>query len=234
MRIRRLLPVCALFISSSVIAAGGESDPIVTQLKFDQFERRSTEGDDFNAIEGEAWVGKDIDKLRFKFEAEFTDDETESLETQLVYSHAITPFWDVQAGYRRDIYPKPENDWLVFGFIGLAPYLFEIDAAIFIGESGQYGARLEAEYELMLTQKWVLVPEIEINAYAEDDEAAGIGSGFSDLELGLRLNYFINRQFAPYIGINWEKKFGDTADFSRDEGEDTNDVQYVIGIHGWF
>ncbi len=234
MQIRTLLPICALFISSSIIAAGGESDPIVTQLKFDQFERRSTQGDNFNVIEGEAWAGKDINKLRLKFEAEFTDDETESVETQLVYSRAISPFWDVQAGYRRDIYPKPENDWLVLGFIGLAPYLFEIDAALFIGESGQYGARLEAEYELMLTQKWVLVPEIEINAYAEDDEAAGIGSGFSDMELGLRLNYFINRQFAPYIGINWEKKFGDTADFARDEGEDTDDVQYVIGIHSWF
>ena len=144
------------------------------------------------------------------------------------------PFWDIQAGYRRDIYPKPENDWLVFGFIGLAPYLFEIDAALFIGEGGQYGARIEAEYELMLTQKWVLVPEIEINAYTEDDEAAGIGSGLSDMELGLRLNYFINRQFAPYIGVNWEKKFGNTADFAKDEGEDDDDVQYVIGIHGWF
>ena len=234
MQVRVLLVISALLMSSSILAAGTESDPIITQLKFDQVERRSTEGDDLNVIEGEAWIGKDINKLRLKLETEFTDDETESLETQLVYSHAISPFWDIQAGYRRDIYPKPELDWLVFGFIGLAPYLFEIDAALFIGESGQYGARLEAEYELMLTQKWVLIPEIELNAYAEDDEAVGIGSGISDLELGLRLNYFINRQLAPYIGINWEKKFGDSADFARDEGEDTDDVQYVIGISGWF
>ena len=234
MRNKLLFVIPALFISANTFASGGDSDPIVTQLNVDQFERRSTEGDDFNVIEGEMWVGKDLNKLRLKLEAEFTDDETESLETQLVFSRAISPFWDIQAGYRRDSYPKPENDWLVFGFIGLAPYLFEIDAAIFIAESGQYGARLEAEYELMLTQKWVLVPEIEINAYAEDDEAAGIGSGLSDIELGLRLNYFINRQLAPYIGINWEKKFGDTADFAREEGEDTNDVQYVIGLHGWF
>ena len=167
----------------------------MTQFKLDQFERRSTEGDDFNAIEAQGWVGKDIDKLRLKLEAEFTDNETESLEIQFVYSRAISAFWDVQAGYRHDIYPKPENDWLVFGFIGLAPYLIEVDAALFLGESGQYGARLEAEYELMLTQRWVLIPEIEINAYTEDDEAVGIGSGLSDMELGLRLNYFINRQF---------------------------------------
>ena len=234
MRLKTVFFFPAFLISSCILASGGESDPVVTQLKLDQFERRSTEAEDFNVIETEAWIGKDFDKLRLKLEAEFTDDETESLEVQLVYSRAISAFWDIQAGYRRDIYPKPENDFLVFGFIGLAPYLFEIDAQLFIGESGQYGARLEAEYELILTQKWVLIPEIEINAYAQDDESVGIGSGLSDLELGLRLNYFINRQFAPYIGVNWEKKFGDTADFARDEGEDTNDVQYVIGIQGWF
>ena len=226
----------ALFISINGNAAGKESDPLVLNVILDQFERRSTEGDDFNVIEAQAWLGKDLDKIRLKVESEFTDDNTESAEAQLVYSRAIAPFWDAQFGYRRDFYPKPENEFLVFGFIGLAPYLFEVDAQLFVGESGQYGARLEAEYELVLTrnQKWVLVPEIEINAYAEDDVEAGIGSGLSDLELGLRLNYFINRHIAPYIGVNWEKKFGDTANFARDEGEDTNDVQYVIGLRGWF
>ena len=32
---------------------------------------------------------------------------------------------------------------------GLAPYWFEVDAAAFIGEGGQVGARLEAEYECL-------------------------------------------------------------------------------------
>ena len=234
MIIRKLLFFPLLFINTLVFASGGDSDPFISQLKMDQFERRSTQGDDFNVIEAQVWMGRDIDKLRLKLETEFTDDNTQSLETQLVYSRALSPFWDIQAGYRRDFYPKPQNEWLVVGFIGLAPYLFEVDAAVFIGEGGQYGARLEAEYELMLTQKLALIPELEINAYTENDEAAGIGSGLSDIELGLRLNYFINRQFAPYIGINWETKFGNTADFARDEGEDSNDIQYVIGLHGWF
>ena len=217
-------------------AAGKESDPVIINGVLDQLERRSTQGEDFNVLEAQGWIGKDIDKLRFKLESEFTDDNTESAEVQLVYSRAITAFWDAQMGYRRDFYPKPENDFLVFGFIGLAPYLFEVDAQLFVGESGQYGARLKAEYELVLSrdQKWVLVPELEINAYAENDEQAGIGSGLSDLELGLRLNYFINRHIAPYVGINWENKFGNTADFARGEGEDTNDIQYVIGLRGWF
>ena len=231
-----LILIIPFIAALNTYAAGKESDPVIINGVLDQLERRSTEGKDFNVLEAQGWIGKDFNKLRVKVESEFTDDNTESVEVQLVYSRAVTPFWDAQMGYRRDFYPKPENDFLVFGFIGLAPYLFEVDAQLFVGESGQYGTRLEAEYELVLTrnQKWVLVPEIEINAYAENDERAGIGSGLSDLEIGLRLNYFINRHIAPYVGINWENNFGNTADFARAEGEDTNDIQYVIGLRGWF
>jgi copper resistance protein B len=130
--------------------------------------------------------------------------------------------------------PTPNRDWLAIGFQGLAPYFFEIDAAAFIGNNGQTALRLEAEYEVMLTQKLILTPEVEINAYSKDDEATGVGSGLSDIELGLRLRYEIRREFAPYIGVNWNKKYGDTANFSRDEGEDVSDTQFVVGIRAWF
>ncbi|MCU7858444.1 MAG: copper resistance protein B, partial [Candidatus Thiodiazotropha sp. (ex Lucinoma kastoroae)] len=116
----------------------------------------------------------------------------------------------------------------------LVPYLFEVDARVFIGESGQIGARIDAEYEYMLTQKLILSPEIEMNLYSKDDEEVGIGSGLSDMELGLRLRYEVLREFAPYIGVNWTKIFGQTADFASDEGEDTSDVQIVLGIRAWF
>ena len=104
---------------------------------------------------------------------------------------------------------------------------------MFLGVSGQVGAQLDAEYEYMFTQKLVLSPEIEMNIYSKVDEAVGIGSGLSDVELGLRLRYEIRREFAPYIGVNWTKKFGQTADFARAEGEDTCDVQIVAGIRAW-
>lgn len=226
-----------LYLSTlNAFASGEESDPIISTFILDQLERRSTQGPDFNALEAQAWIGWDFDKLRLKLEAEFSDDETESAELQLVYSRAVSSYWDVQMGYRKAIYPKPKNDWLVFGFIGLAPYFVDVDTAIFIAESGHYGFRLEAEYELVLSknQQWVLVPELEINAYSKSDESAGIGSGLSDLELGLRLNYFFNRHLSVYAGINWENKFGKTAGIARAENEDTNDIQYVTGLHGWF
>ena len=123
---------------------------------------------------------------------------------------------------------------MVFGFQGLLPYYFEVDTALFIGESGRSGLRLGVEYELLFTQKLILTPEIEVNFYGQNDKDLGIGSGLSDVEAGLRLRYEIRREFAPYIGVNWNKSFGNTASFARDDGKDTDDLQWVMGLRIWF
>lgn len=219
---------------STTAFAGGTDDPLLYKVMIDKWEVRSTDGPDPQVLGADAWIGKDLNKFWFKTEVDRVDGKTDEAEVQFLYSRAIAPFWDLQAGWRRDIKPEPDRDYLALGFKGLAPYLFEVDAGVFIGESGQVGARLDTEYEYMFTQKLVLSPEIELNAYSKDDEAVGIGSGLSDMALGLRLRYEIRREFAPYIGVNWWKKFGQTADFARDEGEDTSDAQIVAGIRAWF
>ena len=117
---------------------------------------------------------------------------------------------------------------------GWPPYLFEVDADLFIGSSGQVGARLDVEYEYMFTQKLILSPEVEMNFYSKDDPEIGIGPGLANMELGLRLRYEIRREFAPYIGANWSQKFGQTADYARDKDEDSSDVRFVVGIRAWF
>ncbi|WP_225879742.1 copper resistance protein B [Abyssogena phaseoliformis symbiont] len=117
---------------------------------------------------------------------------------------------------------------------GLAPYLFEVDASLFVGEFGRLGIRLNAEHEYMLSQKLILSPEVEINAFSKDDELTGTRKGLSSVETGLRLRYEVTREFAPYIGINWEKKYGNTADFSIAEGEDIEGTQIVVGVRFWF
>ncbi|MCU7871692.1 MAG: copper resistance protein B [Candidatus Thiodiazotropha sp. (ex Lucinoma borealis)] len=219
---------------STAVFAGGADDPLIYKVMVDKLEIRNTGGNDPLVLDADAWVGYDLNKFWFKTEIERVDGETEEAEVQFLYSRAVAPFWDVQAGWRRDIKPEPDRDFLALGFKGLAPYLFEVDAGVFIGESGQIGARIDAEYEYMLTQKLILSPEIEMNLYSKDDEEVGIGSGLSDMELGLRLRYEVLREFAPYIGVNWTKIFGQTADFASDEGEDTSDVQIVLGIRAWF
>jgi copper resistance protein B len=221
-------------LSSSVLAGGMEDDPIVTKVMIDQMETRVTDGDDPFVFEGQAWIGKDLNKFVIKADLEQVNGETEELELQALYSKAIAVYWDFQVGVRQDIKPTPSRNWLAIGFQGLAPYWFEIDTTLFIGESNQVGLRVSAEYEWMFTQRWVLSPEIEANFYSKDDVMMGEGSGLADTQVGLRLRYEIKREFAPYIGINWNKKYANTATFAKNNGEKVSDTQFVVGLRAWF
>ncbi len=214
--------------------AGGKDDPFLTMITIDQLEKRDANSSKPFAWEVQGWAGYDLDKFVFKTEGERADGETEKAELQLLYSKAIDPYWDIQFGIRHDFYPKPTQDWAAMALQGVAPYYFETDASLFIGEDGQTALRLESEYEMMLTQQWVLSPEIELNIHGKNDEEREVGSGLSNIEAGLRLRYEVKREFAPYIGIHWEKKFGQTADYAREEDEDTSDALFVIGIRAWF
>ena len=176
----------------------------------------------------------DLTKFWWKTDGEMEGGGVDDAELQFLYSRAIATYWEVQTGWRTDIEPDPGRDWAVIGVQGLAPYFFELDAALFIGSSGRTAARLEAEYSFRFTQKLILTPEVEINAHSDNDPALRTGSGLSDVELGLRLRYEIRREFAPYIGIYWEKKYGTTADYAREDGLATSDTQLVVGIRAWF
>jgi len=223
-----------LIVPGLAFSGGMNDDPLLTMLVVDQLEIRDIEGSDPLVWDAESWIGKDLHKLWIKTEGEYLSSRVEEVELQVLYSRAVAPFWDLQLGWRRNIRPTPNRDWLAFGIKGLAPYFFDIDAALFVGDAGRTAARLQVEYEIMLTQRLILVPDIELNLYGKDDPATGIGSGLSNIEAGLRLRYEIRREFAPYIGLNWTKFYGDTADFARAEGGDTDDIQFVFGVRSWF
>ncbi len=214
--------------------AAGSDDPLLSMIKIDQFEYAKGEDASANVLEGYGWIGYDLDKLWLKVEAEQAGGEIEEAELQLLYGKAVTPFWNFQAGIRTDIEPSPNRNWAVIGMQGVAPYFLETDAALFVGESGDFAARLSAEYELLITQKLILFPDFEINFYGQSDPVLRIGSGLSDANLGLRLRYEIRREFAPYIGINWKSSFGETADFARAAGDPVDDTQLVLGVRAWF
>lgn len=229
-----LLAIPMLLALANPVIAASKDDPLLTMVLIDQLEVRNANDDNPLVLEGQGWIGKDLNKLWLKVELERVDGVTEEAELQALYSKAVAPYWDFQVGLRQDFKPTPERTWAVIGFQGVAPYFFEVDTALFIGESGRTALRLEAEYELLFTQQLILTPEIEANFYGQNDKDLGTGSGLSDIELGLRLRYEIRREFAPYIGVNWSKKFGQTAGFSRSEGEDVSDTQFVLGIRAWF
>ena len=145
-----ILSISLLLSYVSPVLADGKDDPLLTKVLVDQFEKRNTYGSDPLVLDGQAWIGKDLQKLWIKAEVEKVNSETEEAELQALYSHAIAPYWDVQFGLRQDFQPSPSRSWAVFGIQGLAPYFFEVDTALFIGESGRSGLRFEAEYELSL------------------------------------------------------------------------------------
>ena len=226
------VPIFSMLATQAI--AGSKDDPLLTKVLLDQFEVREADDDNPVVLEGQGWTGKDLNKLWLKLELERVDDETEEAELQALYSKAITTYWDFQVGLREDFEPTPSRTWGVIGLQGLAPYFFEIDTALFVGDSGRTALRLEAEYELLFTQRLILTPEIEVNLYGKDDAATGVGSGLSDVEFGLRLRYEVRREFAPYIGVNWIKKYGNSADFSRVAGDKVSDTQIVLGVRMWF
>lgn len=199
----------------------------------DMIDYRSRDGEDGYAWNGEAWFGGDIDRFVIKTEGEGSD-EIESAEIQALYSRAWDHVTDLQIGIRQDIEPNPSRTYLALGFETVLPYWFEVEGALFVGERGQVLGRLDGNYDFQLTQRLVLQPRAEVNFAAKDDAAIGLGAGLSDAELGLRLRYEFQREFAPYIGVSWERKFGDTADYARADGENAETTSFVIGLRAWY
>ncbi|SRR6056297_590317 len=207
-----------------------------TALFVDRLEYRSNEGDPVMLWDAQASYGGDINRALLKTEGEYLldDSQTEEAEVQALYSRAVSPYFDLQAGLRYDVNPEPDRYSAVLGVQGLAPYWFELDAAAFISQRGDVSARIELEYDLLLTQRLILQPRLELDVSLQDVPELGRGSGLASIESGIRLRYEIQREFAPYIGVAWERDLGDTADFSRAEGESISRLSVVAGVRVWF
>ena len=146
----------------------------------------------------------------------------------------MAAYWDTQLGVRYDSGEGPDRGWLAFGIQGLAPYWFEVDATAYVGDEGRSALRLSLEYELLLTQKLVLQPRLEVNFNGQKDAERALGSGLSDLTVGFRLRYEILREFAPYVGVEWAGQYGGTADYARVAGDDPRETRVVAGLRFWY
>ena len=183
----------------------------------------------------QAWYGTTFDRLVIKTEGDFSEGSIEENQTDILWGHAVSAYWDTQAGVRLDYNKEGENrQWLAFGLQGLAPYWFEIDMTAYVGERGNTAFTLEAEYELLLTQKLIIQPRAEITLYGKNDKQNDLGSGLSSSAIGFRVRYEFTRQFAPYIGVEWSNKFGNTADYATSSGQSSNNTAFVTGIKFWF
>lgn len=209
-------------------------------LLVDQLEYRMQRGDDLLRWDSEGWYGGDFNRFWFKTEGEQTVQGPSAGSTEIhgYYSRLIAPFWDAQIGLRHDQNWAPGSDssrtFAAIGLQGLAPYRFEVTPALFISEDGNLSARLTATKEYRLTQRLIAQGRFETEIAAQDVPKFGIGDGFNYVELGLRLRYEIRREFAPYIGVNWERKIGETASLARQGGEDPDVLLFVAGVRIWF
>ncbi len=201
----------------------------------DRMEYRVTKGRDGYAWQVMGWVGGDIDRLAIETEGEGAfDDALETGEVRAVWRHALDPWWNFELGARRDFGAGPDRTYGVIGIEGLAPYWFEVGAHAFVSNKGDVHFRLEAEHDMRLTQRLILQPSLELDAAAQDVPELDIGAGFEKIELGARLRYEFVREFAPYVGVHWERKLGETARLSRAVGESPSSFSAVVGIRAWF
>ena len=157
----------------------------------------------------------------------------EEAEVQVLWSRAISPYFDFQTGIRYDFEPEGRAHGVI-GLQGMAPYRFEIDTAAFLSDQGDMTASLEVEYEFALSQRLHLHPRVELGWSAQESNDLGLGEGFTNGEAGLRLSYDIIREFAPYIGVEWSGAFGETEDLLSAAGEKTDKTVFLIGVKTWF
>ena len=214
---------------TSAFAEMDSDDPFRTTFMIDNLEYQfnNEKAISWNAF---AYAGYDLNKIYIYSDGKKAKEATSAeSENQLVYSRAVMPYWDLQIGVGYDKNDKSNQPWGVIALQGLAPYFFETRVAALIGKDGNAGVRLESEYQVLITQKLILLPSLSTALYTKDAEEMGIGKGLSNLTVGARLRYEIVREFAPYIGIQWSKNFGSTNNFHP-----LNETYATVGLRLWF
>lgn len=209
-------------------------DPFIATLVIDQLEQQFHSGQDDLAWDVRVLAGHDFNRLLLRAEGARAPNETLANEGELLWWHAVAAYWNLVAGVRQDFGPGPGRTFAALGVEGLAPGEIHVELTGYKGEGGQSGARLKLEGEVLVTRSLVLVPRVEANAWGRNDEATGTGRGLADVQAGLRLRWALRRDFAPYLGVEWDRSFGPTADYARAAGEEADETFVVAGIHAWF
>jgi copper resistance protein B len=210
-----------------------DARPFAT-LSFDQLEARDTHSGTAAVWDLEGWYGGDYNKVRLRSEGERLDGVTSDASVELLWDCIVARWWSLQLGARHDLGDGPGRTWAALGIEGTAPYGIATQATVYIGEEGRTSARLKLEYDLYLTQRWILQPKVELNVYSSADPERRLGAGLSDAEIGIRMRYEFRREFAPYVGLDWLRLAGSTSELRRAVGSSASDLQFVAGLKFWF
>jgi len=213
------------------VSGGHEShtSALNSYLLLDRLEWQNLKAGNALAWDVSGWVGGNIDRLWLRSEGERIDGDTDKAEVQALWGHAISPWWDLMLGARQDFKPGSAHTWAALGIQGTPLYGVETEATAYLGEAGQTALRLKAEYDLLLTNRLILQPMAEANFYGRNDAEREVGAGLSNTELGLRLRYQIRPEIAPYVGLTWNRAYGNTP-----AEEDDGRARLVLGVRAWF
>jgi len=201
-------------------------NPLNRSVLLDRLESYDADGDPV-AWDLDAWVGRDLTKLWIRSDGERRDGDTEQADVEILWGKSFAPWWELLAGVRHELEPRPEETSAAFGVRGTAPYRLDVEATAYLGEGGSSALRVETHYEVLVTNRWILRPELDLAWYGQSDASRGRGAGLAEGELGLRLRYEIRREVAPYVGVVLARKFGRTADFAAGDADDTSLVAGV-------
>lgn len=210
-------------------------DPLLAKVQIDNLESaHSSDGANSLQWDGRFWVGHNLNKLWIRNEGSRSKGRIEEGGVEAFWGHAVSPFWNLMVGMRHDLGTGPTRNWAAFGFQGIAPYEFEFEATAYAGPSGRTAFRLKTSQDWLFTQNLILTPELDMNAYGRADSQRDLGAGVTDASLSFRLRYEFTSQFAPYVGIAWAGKFGETANMARAAGTKSSETRWVAGIRFWF
>jgi copper resistance protein B len=208
-------------------------DHVFYHLMLNQLEGRFGDGSSFR-WSGEAWLGTDANRLWLRSEGTLANGQVDDGQHELLYARPISTYFNAMVGGRYDGDSAAGRGWGAIGIEGLAPLFFRVAATGYVSGDGHLAAKLEGSYDVLLTQKLILQPQVEMNFYTKDDPGRDVGSGLADIDAGLRLRYEITRKLAPYVGVTYAGKFGGTADFARASGRATDEIRVAFGLRTWF
>lgn len=185
-------------------------------------------------LDSRAWIGRDRDRVWLRAEGDTENGRVGEAQMHVLYGHQFSRWWDIVGGVRQDFRPGAAQTWAAIGVQGLAPYWFEVEATAYLGAAGRTHARFEVEYELLLTNRLIVQPLLEVDVFGKSDPERGVGAGLSTTDAGFRVRYEFKREIAPYIGVVWHNMWGKTAEFAEAAGEETGGMRFVTGLRLWF
>jgi len=217
-------------------AQAQSASPTVYGLQVEEFERRfGDEKERVNVWNADAFIGDDELRFRWRGAGEYDDrrNRFEKLDNDFLAQVPVSDFFDAKAGVRFST-PNGKNqdrNYALIGVTGLAPQWFEVDLDLFYSDKNNLSASLDAEYELLITNKLILTPSLGLNFAFSNDNEIELKSGFSSVEAGARLSYdVVDRMISPYVGVVYEGKLGNTADLLKKEGEDYESWFATVGL----